>query len=302
MGARTHTTVRSADFSRYVPYEMAMSSDALGWRGFRMEVVRGHAAGELTLPPLDHHLLNLILAVPTRHTHRWDGAAAEQTAYEGAASLVPAGRDSYWRWKYLAEGTPCDVHLHLDPGFVRRVAVQSMSDLPAEAEFRGELCFYHPAVRMLTTGLLDEMESDGRNGALYAESLATALVTVLLTMQEPWRRRSAHRSRALPGMRTVCDFIESNLDGHLHLETLATMAGLGPERFRIVFRKALGESPHRYVLRRRIERARELLRSTPLPITEIAHRLGFADHSHLTSTFRRLTGLTPSRFRAEALR
>ena len=302
MAVDRQAIARSEDFARYVPYQLAMRSDHLHWDGFRMEVVRGHAAGEIALPPLDHHLLNVILAVPNRHVHRWDGIRAEQTGNEGAASLVPAGRESYWRWRYLGSGVPCDVHLHLQPAFVRRVGVQSLSDLPARGEFRGELCFSNPAVRTLIVALLDEMEAGGPHGSLYGESIATALVTALLTMQEPWRQRVARRTGMRAEMRLACEYIEAHLESRLHLAALAELVGLGPERFRHSFRDALGESPYRYVLRRRLERARDMLRSTSLPITGIAHRLGFADHSHLTSTFRRETGITPSRYRAESRR
>ena len=62
--------IRSQDFAQYVPYRLTKSSDHLDWRGFRVEVVRDHSSGEITLPPLDHHLLNPIVAVPTRHEHR----------------------------------------------------------------------------------------------------------------------------------------------------------------------------------------------------------------------------------------
>lgn len=302
MALNQPAVARSQDFDRYVPYQLAMRSDHLPWEGFRMEVVRGHAAGEVSLPPLDHHLLNVILAVPNRHVHRWGGVRAEQTGQEGAASLVPAGHDSYWRWRYLADGTPCDVHLHLQPTFVRRVAVESLCDLPPRVEFRPELCFSNSAVRTLTSALLEEMEVGAPNGPLYGESLATALVAALLTMQAPWRRHVARRTNLWPEMRAVCRYIEDHLEHPLHLAGLAAVVGLGPERFRHTFRAALGESPYRYVLRRRIDRARDMLRASSLPITVIAHRLGFADHSHLTSTFRRETGVTPSRFRAEARR
>jgi len=297
-------SVRSQDFAQYVPYHLTRSSERFGWNGFRVEIVRGHKAGELSLPPLDHHLLNLIVSVPTLHAHRWDGLVREETAQEGAASLVPAGRESYWRWQYLQAGTPCDFHLHLDPTFVRRVAVMNLDNLPQAIEFRGDLCFYNSHLRALCESLMEEVEHEGMHGTLYAESIVTAIVTVLLKAQELWRASFAppesHPSEG--ALRLVCDYIEANLSGDLHLDSLGQMMGLGPDRFGEVFRSAFGVSPYRYVLRRRIDRARVLLHSTSLTITEIAVQLGFADHAHFTSTFRRLTEVTPSRFRRESLR
>ncbi len=296
--------VRSQDFAQYVPYHLTRSSHRLGWQGFRAEIVRGHSAGEISLPPLDHHLLNLIVSVPTLHEHRWDGARREELAQEGAAALVPAGHESYWRWNYAEPGTPCDFHLHLDPAFVRRVAVANLDQLPPTVEFHGDLCFYNPHLRTLCHALLAEVEEDGANGTLYAESLTTAIVAIQLRIQQPWRSASAPAATRSPGIALgpVCEYIDANLAGDLHLAVLAEMVGLGPDRFGEVFRSALGVSPYRYVLQRRIDRARGLLSSTTLAITRIAIDLGFADHAHFSATFRRVTGLTPSRFRREARR
>ncbi len=302
LASRRH--VRSQDFAQYVPYSLTKSSDHLDWRGFRVEIVRGHSAGEITLPPLDHHLLNLIVSVPTFHEHRWGGSHRQEIAQEGAASLVPAGHESYWRWNYLADGTPCDTHVHLDPAFVRRTAVANLDQLPPDVEFRGNLCFYDPTVRQIASLLLDEVERDGIHGSLYAESVATSLVAVLLKMQQPWRatlhpRREPHlRDR----LRRVCDYIEASLGSDLHLEQLGAIAGLGPDRLGEVFRESIGVSPYRYVLQRRVERSKALLKAGVTPITEIALQLGFADHAHFSATFRRITGITPSRYRSESQR
>ncbi len=304
MRDRRNGTVRSEDFAQYVPYTLTKSSDQLGWHGFRVEIVRGHSAGEISLPALDHHLLNFIVAVPTQHEHRWAGASREEIGREGAASLVPAGEESYWRWKYMAEGTPCDLHLHLDPAFVRRVAVNNLDELPRGTEFRGDLCFYNSDLSMISHLLLQAVEQDGSYGALYAESLATSLVSLLLRMQQPARRTPGRtdNSHAMHRVQIVCDYIDANLGSDLHLEHLGELAGLGPDRFGEVFRTALGVSPHRYVLQRRIERAKSHLRGDTAPITKIAVDLGFSDHAHFSATFRKATGLTPSRFRSEALR
>jgi AraC family transcriptional regulator len=293
--------VRSQDFSRYVPYQLAKSSHTLGWRGFRVETVRGHGPGEIHLPALDHHLINFIVSVPTFHAHSWDGKTREEIGQEGSLSLVPSGQESYWRWHYVGSGTPCDFHIHLDPAFVKRVAVGNLEDLPAQTQFLPNLCFYNPQVKALCLALLDEVEQDGFHGALYAESLATALIAVLLKMQEPKRLSPGPVKKRISqtNLRFVCDYIEAHLKEDLHLEQLGQLAGLGPYRFGEVFRLAFGESPHKYVIGRRIDRAKLLLGTSSLSLTEIALRLGFADHAHFTSTFHRVTGIPPSQYRRE---
>ena len=303
MGSRQRAAVSSDDFARYVPYALGKSSAGLGWRGLRAEVVRGHEAGEIELPALDHHLLNLIVAVPTLHEHRWDGRAAEERGREGAASLVPAGRESYWRWEYLRPGTACDFHLHLQPSFVRRVAMEDLNGAPRAAELRGELCFYSAPVQHLGAALLAEVELGGPQGALYAESLATALVVALLRSQGQVDDRGAGRGRApVEAIAGVCAYIEEQLCAELHLVDLAERAGLGPRRFAEVFRAVMGTSAHQYVLERRIERSKQLLAASPAPLSEVALQLGFSDHAHFSTSFRRRTGMTPSRYRMECRR
>jgi AraC family transcriptional regulator len=71
-----------------------------------------------------------------------------------------------------------------------------------------------------------------------------------------------------------------------------------PFHFSRSFKQATGVGPQRYVIQRRVERAKRLLRQTRQPIALIAQEAGFADQSHLTQIFHREMGVTPGRFRA----
>ena len=89
-----------------------------------------------------------------------------------------------------------------------------------------------------------------------------------------------------------------HLDDELSLTVLADIACLSPYHFSRSFKEAAGVGPQRYVIQRRLERAKTLLRRTHEPLARIAQEAGFADQSHLTSIFRRELGVTPGRFRA----
>ena len=95
----------------------------------------------------------------------------------------------------------------------------------------------------------------------------------------------------------VLDHIEAALDGELSLDALAEIGGMNPLYFARAFRKQFGESPHRFVLRRRIERGKRLLTETDTPLAEIALACGFASQSHFAATFRRQVGVTPGEYR-----
>lgn len=92
----------------------------------------------------------------------------------------------------------------------------------------------------------------------------------------------------------VCEFIESHIGEKISLDALSSMAGLSPHHFARAFQQSLGMPPHRYLLRRRLEHVEQMLRDTQLPLSHIALAAGFADQSHLTRHFRRLTGMSPS--------
>jgi AraC family transcriptional regulator len=99
-------------------------------------------------------------------------------------------------------------------------------------------------------------------------------------------------------LQRVRDYVEGHLDEDLSLTVLADIACLSPYHFSRSFKQATGVGPQRYVIQRRLERAKTLMRRTSRPLAFIAQEAGFADQSHLTSIFHREMGVTPGRFRA----
>ena len=102
------------------------------------------------------------------------------------------------------------------------------------------------------------------------------------------------------------DRAREHIDRHyarpLTIERLAALAGLSPFHFIRAFRAATGLTPHQYLRIRRIERAKELLVTTPMPVTEICDAVGFQSLGSFSSLFRKLTGETPAAFRARRRR
>jgi len=96
------------------------------------------------------------------------------------------------------------------------------------------------------------------------------------------------------------EYIDENLREDLTLPNIAQSVAISAGHFAHAFRQTTGLPPHRFVLERRIERAKTLLRETDLPITEIAQRVGCASHSHFSVMFHRTTGLTPRDFRNQS--
>lgn len=98
-------------------------------------------------------------------------------------------------------------------------------------------------------------------------------------------------------IRKVASHVESHLDSKLGTADLADLVQLSVFHFCRAFRESLNESPHTYIMRRRIERAQGMMLQTPLSLAQIAIECGLADQAHLNKSFRRFVGQSPGAWR-----
>jgi AraC-like DNA-binding protein len=98
-------------------------------------------------------------------------------------------------------------------------------------------------------------------------------------------------------LRLVREYVDAHLADKIVLEDLSGLVGLDRFRFLKLFKRTIGMTPHAWLLRMRLEKALVLINSNRnMPITEIAHAVGFFDQSHFTRAFRDAYGVTPARF------
>lgn len=100
-------------------------------------------------------------------------------------------------------------------------------------------------------------------------------------------------------LRRAVEHIEENLQRNPTLDEIATLVEMNPQYFARTFKKWVGQPPHKYIVAKKVERAKRLLRSTDLPLADIALRVGLASQSHFTTVFHRLTGMTPKAYREQ---
>jgi AraC family transcriptional regulator len=98
-------------------------------------------------------------------------------------------------------------------------------------------------------------------------------------------------------LRRVMEFISADLSGDFTLTDLARECDISAGHFSRAFKKSTAKTPHRWLMEYRIERAKDFLQSSTLPISEIAQLCGFADQSHLTRVFAQIVGMTPKAWR-----
>lgn len=98
-------------------------------------------------------------------------------------------------------------------------------------------------------------------------------------------------------VRQALELIDANLGGRLTLAYIAQLLGMSPYHLAHLFKRSVGVAPHQYVMQRRVERAKELLLSSDLPIADIALLVGCANQSHFSALFHRATGVSPYAYR-----
>jgi AraC family transcriptional regulator len=156
-----------------------------------------------------------------------------------------------------------------------------------------------PLISQLVSTIANEIEG-GLFDAFLVDALDTALAVQIVRLCAdpaaimPAPSNGLSRER----LKRVYDYVEGNLDHRLSLTDLAAVSCLSTYHFSRSFKQAVGIGPQRYITQRRLERAKKLMRRTSLPLALIAQEAGFADQSHLTSVFRRETGVTPGHYRA----
>jgi len=195
------------------------------------------------------------------------------------------------------------LHVYLEPGLVGRVAAQEFGLDSGRLTLPPLDGLDLPPLRAVMAAVGAELTADGAGGRLAAESLANLLAVHLIRHATAPRSPQRGRDGMLPRarLRAVVEHVEEHLVAGPSLDEMAAVARLSPYHFARQFKAATGLPPHQYVIARRVERARELLRAgTDLSLADVAASAGFSDQSQLTRHFKRTVGVTPGRFRASS--
>jgi AraC family transcriptional regulator len=207
----------------------------------------------------------------------------------GKFVFVPSGHE------YFDEREPSGItrvtYFYFDPA-----ALPVNSDLdPAEISFAPRLFFEDSGLWDTAIKLKALIESPQANDRLYCESLGVVLAHEIVRLGSSAPRIEPPVRGGLAGWQqgAVTRHIEEHLDEQIPLATLAQIACLSPYHFCRAFKQSFGIPPHRFHMRRRIERAKSLLAKSA-SVTSVGMALGFSETSSFTAAFRRVTGLTPT--------
>jgi AraC family transcriptional regulator len=280
----------------YLPHSPAATSASLGWSGPRAERYRMVLDDELHIPPLADHLLILYRRPPDEMSVRCEDAVLNGPPPPGSVAIIPAGSATRGQWRGPMEA----VHILLEPQLIARVAAEACDIDPGRVELPRVYDLDHPQLRDAILAVDAELTSGAAGGRLAGEWLGN-LLAVYLTRHAADLGGATPRPRGgLPErkLRAALEYIEDHLDSEMTLDDLAAVAHLSPYHFARLFKASTGLPPHRYVIARRVERAKQLIRGGDgLSLAQVAARSGFWDQGHFTRHFKRLVGVTPKRFR-----
>jgi AraC family transcriptional regulator len=274
--------------------EPLLSSRARGWNGLTLELHSFHDLDTVVQAP--DHVIAVHLAGTVALQRERAGRSQSRTMNPGDITITPVGPPVHWQ----QPGLSLSVLLRLSPDYVRTVAGDECALDPDRFDIQDTFVARDRRIEDLGRLLLAGLELEGTDSHLYVDTLTCDLAIHLLRSYTtashapawPKARLSPHK------LRRAIQYIDENLRNELTLSLIANAVTLSPGHFAHAFRQATGVAPHRYVLERRVERAKALLRDSDMPITEIADRVGCSSHSHFSVLFHRATGLTPRQFRS----
>lgn len=252
-----------------------------------------HDAREYSAP--GHHTVSCYIAGGTGTFRR---GQPQQKGAPDKLCILPAEHESGW----VVNGDIRLAHLYFSAEQFALGCVTLLDREPREMQLREHTFLEDPQQAQRFRQLL-ALNWDEPAERLLTSSIAHELISHTLLSQVGARQGlrlkgglAAHQRRQLVA------YIDSQLAEPISLGQLAGLCALSEYHFARMFRASFGLPPHQYVLARRLDRARQMLRGTMLPLGEIALACGFASASHFTNRFRQVLGGTPGEYRQAFLR
>ena len=168
-----------------------------------------------------------------------------------------------------------------------------------EVELRMYRKFADPRLRGLVTVVHAEMAAGFPNGRLFLDSVEQAIAVALINGHAVGQRPLQMHRGGLGSarLRKIKEWVDANMDLDLSLDEMAHSVDLSTAHFARMFRKSTGETPHQFVLRQKIERARAMLRDRSTRVLDVAVACGFKTQQHFAQVFREACGTSPTEYR-----
>lgn len=205
---------------------------------------------------------------------------------------LPSEHESRW----LVPAPMRFMHIYFLPNHFTRRAVVELDREPRELTLADRTYFEDPYMAAMCADLAAR-DWDDPEARLHANETVHEVLNRLLHTQSQRVPAAPRGGLSAATRRTLRDYIDANLDKALTLGELARVAHLSEFHLARMFAVSFGMPPHAWITERRVDRARELLRTTDLPLDQIASQCGYADPSHLSHRFRNAINVSPGKYR-----
>ncbi|MEC4812464.1 MAG: AraC family transcriptional regulator [Scytonema sp. PMC 1069.18] len=234
------------------------------------------------------------IALSSAFTERWlDGLRKSEYLTQGSVAIIPTGTTHRCLWQEDVKF----MFVAVDPTFLKQIGIEVVS--AEEIELIPHFAtLQDPLILGIVLSLKDQLEPQRQVDHLYIEQLKTTLVIHLLKKYCVTKPKISTSTDGLSKqkLRLILEYIHGNLETEIHLTKLAQIAGISQYYFCQLFKNSVGITPYQYVIQQRIEKAKQMLKNQKIAICDIALACGFANQSHLTKHFRKLTGSTPKNY------
>ncbi|WP_404786946.1 helix-turn-helix domain-containing protein [Altericista sp. CCNU0014] len=272
------------------------SSQTQGWDNISVEEFH-HPAGEGRMLYPNDHVICLSLAPRPVRLLQIQGDSSYTGLYgKGDFSITPAEAPFFARW----ESDDRLLQIRIASRFMEQVATEALAMNSDQLEVIPTFRTRNPQLEAIMMLLRTELNQNNLGTRLYIDSLTNMLAIQLLRQYSGSKADRLVYEGGLPQrqLQQVLEYIHDRLDRDIKLADLAESIGMSQFHFCHLFKRSIGMSPYQYLLQQRIEQAKLLLKRSDRSIVDIALECGFNSHSHLSKTFRQLTGITPKAYRA----
>ena len=274
---------------------IANSQDA-GWRSLHAAILQ-EGPFRATEPPIGHPMLIYHLARPTEVSRKIDGGpGSRQLIGPRRICITPGNATSTWEH----HGNPEILQVYLRGSMYQAAVGEIFNCDGSHAELVPSFAILDPMLEQIAIAMTTALRDGTAGDALYIDTLAQMMAVHLArshSSQSRPLRTPPLQTMSGWRMRRVLEYIEEHLEGNLSLEAMAAEVDISPVYLARAFKAAIGQSPHRYVLQRRVDLAKELLRNTDMPVVDVALSAGFSSQSHLSYWFQRYLGVSPAVYR-----
>lgn len=272
-----------------------VSSREYGWKNILVEEFHQPPGEEMYQNAAEHTLCLSLNQRPSRLSQKIGDRCHTSLFTKGDLSIAPAQSSLFSQWKQDDQY----LRIQIASEFLDQIAHSETEASSNHIELLPKFRVRNPQIEQIGMMLLTELRDGGSTGQLYVESLTNVLIIHLLRNYSTVCPYVALSQGGLSDYQLlqVTDYISDRLADDIQLSDLAALLGLSQFHFSRLFKQSTGVSPYQYVLQQRVERAKQLLKTTNLPVMDIALSCGFSNHSHLGKWFRQYTGMAPKAFR-----